>query len=144
MKRAFLSLVLVALALALAPVAAFAQTVAGDGVVTVEYGTLLGQLSGTILTLAGSVLAAALAFLPPAVLSLIKTWRIDQLLNTAINYAVAQAVLATKDRSINVPMDNAMIESALEYALKHGSAKLIEWAGGSAAVRQKIIARAPL
>jgi hypothetical protein len=140
MKRLYLfPCVLVALALVAAP--AFAQS---ETEVVIKYGELLSQLSGTLITLAGSALAAALAMLPPAINSLIKTWRVDQLMENAISYGINRVAEAAHGKELKADVGYAVLAQALQYAVDNGSPKLIKWIGGLDGVEKKLIARIPL
>jgi hypothetical protein len=94
--------------------------------------------------LAASALAAALAMLPASINAMIKTWRVEQLLQSAISYGINTVAGAAKGQTLSVPVANKVIEQALEYAVENGSASVIKWMGGEGAVEKKIIARLDL
>lgn len=125
-------------------VPALAQQVAGDGQVVIPWGDWLASLAGVLVTLAGSVLAFALARLPASILTMIKTWQVDQLLERSISYGINMAAGAAKGQALTVPVANKVAESALEYAVKNGSAALLAWMGGKDIIAQKIISRLDL
>lgn len=123
---------------------ALAQQVAGDGQVVVPWGDWLAAAAGTLVTLAGTVLAFALARLPASLLTMIKTWQVDQLLQQSISYGINMAAGAAKGQALTVPVANKVAESALEYAVTNGSAALLAWMGGKDVIAQKIVARLDL
>lgn len=120
---------------------AMAQQVAGDGQVVVPWGDVLASSASVLVTLAGSVLALALARLPASMLAVIKTWQVDQLLERSIGYGINMVADAAKGQAMTVPVANKVIEAALEYAIANGSAALIKWMGGKDVIEQKIISR---
>lgn len=127
--------------LAMLAMPAMAQQVAGDGQVVVPWGDVLASSASVLVTLAGSVLALALARLPASILAIIKTWQVDQLLERSIGYGINMVADAAKGQAMTVPVANKVIETALEYAIANGSAALIKWMGGKDVIEQKIIAR---
>lgn len=125
-------------------VPAMAQQVAGDGQVVIPWGDMLASSASTLVTLAASVLALALARLPASILSVVKTWQVDQLLERSIGYGINMVAGAAKGQAMTVPVANKVIETALEYAVSNGSSALIKWMGGEKVIEQKIIARLDL
>lgn len=125
-------------------VPALAQQVPGDGQVVVPWGDMLASSASMLVTLAASVLALALARLPAAMLSVIKTWQVDQLLERAIGYGINVVAGAAKGQALTVPVANKVIEAAVEYAVTNGSAALIKWMGGKSVIEEKVIARLQL
>jgi hypothetical protein len=138
MVKLILSIVILPLLLA---VPAVAQSGAADGQVVIPWGNLLASSADILVTLAASALALALSMLPASINSLIKTWRVEQLLEKAVAYGVNMVAGAAKGQELSVPVANKVIEQALEYAVENGSAALIKWMGGTEAVQKKIIAR---
>lgn len=123
---------------------ALAQQVAGDGQVVVPWGDWLAASASTLVTLAASVLAFALARLPASMLAMVKTWQVDQLLERSIGYGINMVAGAAKGQALTVPVANKVIEAAVEYAVTNGSAALIAWMGGKDVIEQKVIARLDL
>lgn len=123
---------------------ALAQQVAGDGHVVLPWGDILASAQGLLITLAGSVLAFALARLPASVAALIKTWQVDQLLEKAIAYGINTVAGAAKGQQLSVAIGNKVIEQAMEYAVENGSPRLIKWIGTSDLMKKKIVARLDL
>lgn len=123
---------------------AVAQQVAADGHVSIPWGDYLAASASTLVTLAASALAAALAMLPASINSMIKTWRVEQLLQNAIAYGINTVAGAAKGQTMSVPVANKVLEQALEYAIENGSASIIKWMGGEGVIERKIIARLDL
>ena len=123
---------------------ALAQQVAGDGQVVIHWGDMLASSASTLVTLAASVLALALARLPASILAMVKTWQVDQLLERSIGYGINMVAGAAKGQAMTVPVANKVIETAMEYAVTNGSSALIKWMGGEKVVEQKIISRLDL
>ena len=131
-------------ALLISTAPAVAQQVAEDGKVVIPWGDLLYSSASLLVTLAGSVLAFALARLPASILTVIKTWQVDQLLQRSIGYGINMVAGAAKGQALSMPVANKVAEAALEYAVTNGSAALVAWMGGKPVVAQKIIARLDL
>lgn len=125
-------------------VPAMAQQVAGDGQVVIPWGDMLASLASTLVTLAASVLALALARLPASILAMVKTWQVDQLLERSIGYGINMVAGAAKGQELTVPVANKVIEAAVEYAVTNGSTALIKWMGGKEVIEEKVIARLTL
>jgi len=51
---------------------------------------------------------------------------------------------ATASKTLSVHIANQAVAEAVQYAVDHGPAWLINWLGGADAIRQKIIARLTL
>lgn len=122
-------------------VPAMAQQVAGDGQIVIPWGDWLAQSADVLVTLAGAVLAFALARLPASISATLKTFQVEQLLDKAIGYGINMVAGAAKGQALTVPVANKVIETAIEYAINNGSAALIRWMGGKDVIEQKIIAR---
>lgn len=120
---------------------ALAQQVAGDGQVVIPWGDLLASSASTLVTLAGAVLAFALARLPASILAMVKTWQVDQLLEKSLSYGINMTATAAKGQALTVPVANKVLESALEYAIANGSSALVSWMGGKDMIEKKLIAR---
>lgn len=123
---------------------ALAQQVADDGKVVVPWGDMLASSASTLVTLAATVLAFALARLPASILAMVKTWQVDQLLERSITYGINMVAGAAKGQALTVPVANRVIETALEYAVENGSSAIIHWMGGTNVIEKKIIARLTL
>jgi hypothetical protein len=67
----------------------------------------------------------------------------EQLLSRAVGYALNKAALDTKGQAIAVPVGNAQVGVAVDYAVTHGAPALVDWLGGAAGIQQKIVARLP-
>jgi hypothetical protein len=123
---------------------AMAAEVAADGKVAIPWGDLLASSAGVLTSLAVTALAAGLAMLPPSINAVIKTWRVEQLLNNAIGYGINAVSGAARGQVLSVPIGNKVIEQAVEYAVQNGSAALVKWMGGQDAIKKKIVARVDL
>ena len=137
----FALLPVAALVWSIAPAVAVAAAVAGDGQVTIPWGDWLASSADTLVTLAASVLALALARLPASIVSMLRTWQVDQLLERAIGYGINAVAGAAKGQTLSVPIANKVAEQALEYAIENGSAALIKWMGGAETIKKKVVAR---
>lgn len=131
--------------LGLLATAALAQAApASDTLVHIPIGDWIGQGASILLTLAGAVLAFALAKLPASIVAMIKTAQVDQLLLKAIDYGINAVAGAEKGKTLDIDVGNAVLEKALQYVIDHAPAWLIQWMGGDAMVREKLVARLPL
>lgn len=112
-----------------------------DGKVVIPWGSWLGAVAALIGSCSAAFVAAIFRELPAQWSATAKAARVDQLLEKAIAYGCNTVEGASRDKSMEVPVANDVIEQALEYALKHGPAAILNWAGGEEALRQKIVAR---
>lgn len=142
--------VLVLIALIAEP--AFAQAVSSQ---LVDAGTVVtvpvGDWATHILDLAGAVLVASLAgliatavhFLPSWLRPLISTAMQNALagyLKQGINYAIQTVEGSEKGKTMDLNVGSAVVAVALQYAIDHAPAFLINLAGGDDELREKIIA----
>ncbi len=125
-------------------------TVALTTDVVIPWGNDLGAIIGVAEQALGAVLLFALTIaarhLPASLSSFVTQQRIaalEPLLEHAIDYALNMAAVAAKDQTVKVNVGSATVATAAQYALDHGAAHLIVWAGGEKGITQKIIARIP-
>lgn len=88
----------------------------------------------------GFILFMANRFFPPLV-ALLKTAQVEQLLQKGIDFGIAAAVGATKDKKLSIDVGNEVIAQALNYIIAQAPAKIIAWVGGPDAIRRMIFAR---
>jgi hypothetical protein len=117
-----------------------------------------GDVVSTVLTsylvpAAGVALAGVLIAILPAPIKVFfdsqRTAQVEQLLERALGYGAAQVAAAVKGQTLTVDVQNKIVQSALQYAIDHGSAALINWMGGAAGgtkadnavIAQKLTAR---
>lgn len=137
-----LGLVLVMLVLCL--LASAGAMAADDTVVTVPVGSWVDHAAGLIATVLGALVVWGLRLLPASIQQILRTAQAEQLLDKAINYGVNAVADATRDKTLSVNVGNAVVAQSLQYAIDHGPGWMIDWLGGEAAIRQKIIARLDL
>lgn len=130
---------------------AFAQTTPSATAVTVPIGDWLANVQpvlNTIITLGvAAIVGIVLRFLPAglrSVLAGLLTPQVDQLLGQAINYGFNTVAGAEKGKTLTVDTHNGVVAQALQYALDHGPAYLVQWMGGPDAIVEKIISRLDL
>lgn len=133
----------------LAPVAALAQD-AATSTVTAEWGdwaaNALLLVSTIVVGSVGAVLTWALRFLPAALRGIITQnliKQVEQLLVRALQHSINMVAEQLRGRELTIDVKNQVVAAALQYALDNAPAKLIEWMGGEAGIRQKIEARLP-
>ena len=119
-----------------------------DGVVVVQDGEVALPVGDWLTGLANAVKAGVLALLlllarnlPKGLYDIFRTWRVEQLLQKALDYAENATVGAMKGKVVTVNVGNEVVAKALRYAVENGSGKLIEWAGGENGLIMKLIAR---
>jgi len=159
MKRIFVAALCVVLALlAFDPLLALAQAVVApvtdattapvvvvqDPVVTIPYGQWIVALQELATPLLLAVLAFLMRSLPEAIVSIIRTAKVDQLLIKGIQAAINQVAGAAKDKKMSVPIANEVIRKVVQYAVNEGPAWLITWMGGPEGIKAKVIARIQL
>jgi hypothetical protein len=135
--------VLLLLALPL-PVLAQAVEIAGDAVVTVPYGDWIASSLGFLGWLVPLVIMWALRQLPANIVAVIKTARVEQVLQRGIDYALNAVAGATKDKVLDAEVGNRVIAEALRYIVNLGPKWLIGFLGGEEGIKARIIARLEL
>lgn len=124
----------------LAPMALAADSTS----VSIPVGDWLQQGSAILAGLAASRVLWLIARLPPAWSAAAKAAALDQLLTKAIDYGINAVAGAEKGKTLSVNVGNAVLATALQYAVTHGPEWLLAWAGGKSLVAQKLVARLPL
>ena len=129
----------------IAPSVALAAT--GDTSVSVPWGdwvqAAVGLLNQIALPLVAAIVAWASRILPAALVGYLKMLQVEQLLNRAVGWGLSSVSGAAAGRELKVDVGNQVLAAALTYAIQHAPS-LVEWAGGSIALREKIIARLTL
>lgn len=124
---------------------AAATGVANAAEVTVPWGDWVASLltvgNDNLLIIVMAFLAFIVRQLPSAVVDIINTWKVDQLLGKAIVAAVNKTAGAAQGEALKVDIANDVVAKAVQYALDNGPAWLIKWIGGVDGVKDKIIAR---
>ena len=137
-----------------APVAASTTTITTSAPqIIIPWGDWLDAIiNQIIIPIMGAVIlgfvtwaAARLAPLLPANLRALvnakNTAAIEQLLAPAIANGLKQAAANAAGQQVKLDANSPAVANAAQYAIDHGPAKLIEWAGGPQAIREKIAAR---
>ncbi|MBN9433978.1 MAG: hypothetical protein J0I45_16220 [Bosea sp.] len=129
---------LLALALIVVPIAAQAATV------EVPIGEWAAAAINFALPLVGAGIIWLLALaqkvgVPYA--NRLRTEQAEQLLAMAVTYGLNATAGAVKGKAVSVEVGNAVVSTALSYAIANGPSKLIGWLGGEDGIRDKILAR---
>jgi hypothetical protein len=119
---------------------ASAQT-ATDTLVSIPWGDWLADSASTVVMVIGAVIAWGLRLLPSRLLAVIQTAQLDQLLLKAIDNGINKTAGASKGKEMKVDVANAVLATALQYAIDNAPGWMVAWAGGELALRDKIIAR---
>jgi len=142
MKNRFLAAMAFVAFLSVAPVLALADAAATT--ISVPAGDWIAELAAFAGPLVAALALWMIRKLPAQFASLLMSMRVDQLLNKAIAYAVNSVKDATHDKPLTVDVGNAVLAEAVQYAINHGPTGLINWMGGEAMIREKILARLKL
>lgn len=102
---------------------------------------LLGMILLGILTTAAAIVSPYLPGWARGIVTAKNIAALDQLLVPSIATGLKAVGSDVAGKTIDVPTKNAAVASAADYAVQHGSAALIKWAGGPEGIRQKIQAR---
>lgn len=118
-----------------------------DGQIIVGWGAIVAELLDQAYLIFFGIALYLLRRLPKvavdalnALAGLLGQGRVDQLLEKAVQYGINATKGAVAGRTLTVPVGNEVLERAFEYALRHAP-RLVSWAGGAIALREKIIAR---
>jgi len=101
-------------------------------------------IQDALYAIVAGVVAFALRNLPAGIRTYVTagiTAQAEQLLEKAVDWAIASVAGATKDKIWTVSVGNSVVAQAVQYVVDHGPAWLITWLGGEAMIAQKIIAR---
>ena len=128
--------------------ATIAQPATDTAVVTIPYGSWLTSAAAGIQEIVISVVMAVIAFacrrLPAAVGTVVKGILTQQLVERAIAFGMSTVAGAAAGKSLSVPVGNAVLANALNYAVEHAPGWFMKWAGGEQAIRDHIIALLPM
>ncbi|UMY16676.1 hypothetical protein MMB17_18615 [Methylobacterium organophilum] len=144
-----------AVILALGCDAAFAQAAAtiaepsnNTAVVTVPYGSWLTSAAAGIQEIVVSVIMAVIAFacrrLPAAAGAVVRGILTQQLVERAIAFGMSTVAGAVAGKTLSVPVGNAVLANALNYAVTNAPTWFVKWIGGEQAIRDHIIALLPM
>lgn len=119
-----------------------------NNTVVIPFGDWINAIAPTVIEIAGAVITVVVAwavqYLPAFLRGFVGaniTAQVEQVLDRAIDWAVAQVAGASRDKEVTIPVGNAMVASALSYVITHAPEWLVKWMGGAAAIEQKILAR---
>lgn len=109
--------------------------------ITWAYGSTIAQWASA----AGSIMFAVIMFflrkLPGQAVALLLTFRVDQILQKAIDYGVNAVEGASKGKVLEVDVGNVVLARAVQYVLDNAPKWLQDWMGGPEQIVQKIFAR---
>jgi hypothetical protein len=111
-----------------------------DGKVTIEYGGWVSKALDFVYPILIAVIVWLFRQLPAQVVSILEMLRVEQLIARAVDYGINTVKGATKDKKLEIPVANQVIEAAADYAAAQAST-LVERFGGLEALKQKILAR---
>jgi hypothetical protein len=120
-----------------------ADTVVTDTVVTVPYGSWISDAADLLWTVILGAIAWALRQLPGQAADFLKMLRVEQLLARSKEFGVNRTQGAVAGKALSLNVGNEVLAKALQYAIDNGPKWMIEWMGGAAGVRQKLLARIP-
>jgi len=130
----------------LIPLPALAQD--GGTAVTIPWGdwlvVVLANSGEIVLSIVGLAVSWLLLRLPGPIADFIKTLRVEQFLERAIEYGISATKGAAKGRSLSVDVGSGVIAEALRYVIDKAPGALITWMGGPDAIREMILARLDL
>lgn len=134
--------------LADAAAATVAQPATDTAVVTVPLGTWVASYASAAVEIVSAFVMAAVAFacrrLPAGVGAIVKGLVTQALVEKAIGFGMNTVAGATKGKALTFDVGNAVLANALNYAVAHVPGWLLSWTGGSAAIRDHIIALLPI
>ena len=117
---------------------------ATDTTVTFPVGEWIATLSSLAASIAYPLAAIVVAWagrvLPSALTGYLGMIRVDQLLERAIGYGLTAVKGAAAGQTLTVDVGNQVLAAALRYAIDHAP-HLVQWAGGEAAIKAKILSR---
>jgi hypothetical protein len=123
---------------------AFAQAAPSPTTVGIPWGDWLAAAANAINILLVGLVGVAFRHLPEQVVAILRTLRVDQLLEKAIDYGVNATAGAVRGRIATFDIGNAVVAEAMRVAIDNGPGWLLGWVGGEKGLREKIIARLEL
>lgn len=95
-------------------------------------------------TIFGLAAAFVVARLPAPLQWAWRLFQVEQLLAKSLNAGINATSGAVAGQRLQADVGNEVLAKALQYAVDNGSAAAIKWAGGDAALRNKLLARMEL
>ncbi len=111
------------------------------GTVTFAWGDLIAGNADWIASGLVAIVLWMIRRLPGEIQAVIRTARVEQLLERAITYGVNSVVGAAAGRSLSVSVSQPVLASALQYALDRMPSALLKWVGGPPRLAEMIWAR---
>lgn len=102
---------------------------------------ILGAIVLGLLTFLGAKLSQLLPPWLQGVINAKNTAALEQILVPAIATGLKSVGSDVAGQAIDVPAQSTAVANAANYAIEHGSASLVKWAGGPEGIKQKIQAR---
>jgi hypothetical protein len=127
------------------------EVVVPETVVNFRWGDLVGVFLTNLAdnpesgawTLLGLALTWIVSQLPGPLKWFYNMYRVEQLLRNAVMGAINSTKGAVAGKSLGVDVGSEVFAKALQYAVDNGNGALIQWAGGTAGLTDKLIARIP-
>lgn len=131
------------LAIWLIPLPALAQD--GGTIVTIPWGdwlvAILANSGEIIIAIAGIALTRLLLILPKPIADFVKTLRVEQFLERAVDYGISATSGAAKGKVLTVQTGSEVVALAVNYVIDKAPAALVRWMGGVERIREMILAR---
>lgn len=102
---------------------------------------LLSVVVLSLITIAGAKLAPLLPTWLQGMVNAKNTTALEQLIVPAIATGLKSVGSSVNGETVSIPVQSQAVATAADYAVAHGSAALVKWAGGPEGIKQKIEAR---
>jgi hypothetical protein len=126
----------------------FAPAHAAEAVAAGSIRVPIGEWLAAAASLAAPVIALAYAFLlrhlPEQIVGILRTLRVEQILDKAIAYGVNAVAGAAQGKNLDVKLGSQVLAEAVQYAVDRAPGWVIEWTGGREGIEKMITARLPM
>jgi hypothetical protein len=108
----------------------------------------IGEWLAAAASLAAPVIALAYAWLlrqlPEQIVGILRTIRVEQILDKAITYGMNAVRGAAQGKTLDINLGSEVLAEAVQYVIDRAPAWVIEWTGGREGIAKMIAARLPM
>ncbi len=126
----------------------FAPAQAAEAVAAGSIRVPIGEWLAASASLAAPVIALAYAWLlrqlPEQIVGILRTIRVEQILDKAITYGVNAVRGAAQGKTLDINLGSEVLAEAVQYVIDRAPAWVIEWTGGREGIAKMIAARLPM
>jgi hypothetical protein len=126
----------------------FAPAQAAEAVAAGSIRLPVGEWIAAAASLAAPVIAIAYAYLlrqlPEQLVGILRTLRVEQILDKAIAYGINAVAGAAQGKNLDVKLGSEVLAEAVQYTIDRAPGWVIQWTGGREGIEKMIAARLPM